>query len=302
MSVTAALPDRLAMRRRPARRRRGLPYLLILPAVAAEAAFVLLPILRGLWASVSTESGFGFDAYRQMLRDPDFAPMMLRTFGYAVTVDTLTLLAALCVALLMNWRFAGRSVIRSLLTIPWAMPEVPVAITFVFMLDPNFGVANRMARALPWVTQNPQWLLDPALAMAAVLLVSVWKAFPFHSLVMLSALQSVPDELHDAAQLDGAGAWMRFRHVTLPYLRTTLALLAVLAFVFAMQQFTLIWLLTGGGPGDATTTLALDIYLRAFRFYDPAAAGAVAVAGLLLAALAALAFVTLQHRLAVERP
>ncbi len=301
MSVVVAL-SRPAGLRRVARRRDGLPYLLILPALATEAVFVLLPILRGLWSSVSGDNGYSLTAYQRLLADPGFGQTMLRTFGYAVAVDALILLVALGVALLMNWRFAGRSVVRSLLTIPWAMPEVPVAITFVFMLDPNFGVANRMARALPWVSENPQWLLDPGLAMAAVLVVSVWKAFPFHALVLLSALQSVPDELHDAARLDGAGAWMRFRHVTLPFLRTTLALLAVLAFVFAMQQFTLIWLMTGGGPGDATTTLAIDIYLRAFRFYDPAAAGAAAMAGLLLAAVAAVAFVSLQRRLAVDAP
>ena len=302
MSVALALLRQSTVHRRISRRRNRLPYVLVLPAVAAEVVFVLVPILRGLWSSVDSDSRFSLLAYRQLLTDPAFAMTMLRTFGYAVTVDALILLSALGVALLMNLQFAGRSVVRSLLTIPWAMPEVPVAIAFVFMLDPSFGVANRMAHALPWVTQNPQWLQEPALAMTAVLVVSVWKAFPFHSLVMLSALQSVPDELHDAARLDGAGAWMRFRHVTLPFLRTTIALLAVLALVFAMQQFTLIWLMTGGGPGDATTTLAIDIYLRAFRFYDPASAGAAAVAGLLLAAVAVVAFVSLQHRLAVDAP
>lgn len=263
---------------------------------------MLLPILRGLASSLATQDGIGLGAYRALLHDPQFARTMLRTLFYAVGVDVLILLAGLGIALLMNWRFAGRSVVRSLLTIPWAMPEVPVAITFVFMLDPTFGVANRMVRALPWVHENPQWLLEPALAMLAVIVVSVWKAFPFHALVLLSALQSVPDELHDAARLDGAGAWSRFRHVTLPFLRATLALLAVLGFVFAMQQFTLIWLMTGGGPGDATTTLAVDIYLRAFRFYDAASAGGAALGGLLLAGAAALIFVTMQQRLAVEAP
>lgn len=284
---------------RPATR---LAHLLVLPALAIEALFVLLPIVSGLWSSVRSGDRLGLAAYRALLADHGFLQTMLRTAAYAVAVMALVLLVALGVALLMHGRFTGRGVVRGLLTIPWAMPEVPVAITFVFMLDPSFGVANRMARALPWVSENPQWLLDPALAMAAVLVVSVWKAFPFHALVLLAALQTVPEELYDAARIDGARAWFRFRHVTLPFLRATLALLAVLALVFAMQQFTLIWLMTGGGPGDATTTLALDIYLRAFRFYDPASAGAAAMGGLLLAVAAALTFIWLQRGLSVDGP
>jgi multiple sugar transport system permease protein len=279
----------------------ALPYLLILPALLLECVFVLYPILRGSLVSLENFDGsVGLDNYRFMWSDPDFWRMLGHTLTYTLTVDVLVLIVALAVALLMNWSFPGRGVVRSILTVPWAIPDVPVAIAFVFMLDPSFGVFNRLVRLLPFVDQNPNWLLDPTLAMSAVIIVTVWKGFPFYSLVLLAALQNVSDELYDAARVDGAGPIGQFLHVTIPGIRDTIALLAVLAFIFATQQFTLIWLITGGGPVDATTTLAPAIYMQAFRFYNFGYAGAIAVVGFFISALATIAFIFIQRRLARE--
>ncbi|MGN6101256.1 MAG: carbohydrate ABC transporter permease [Devosia sp.] len=291
--------------RRPARRSlvdgKAFPYLLILPALALEALLILYPIVRGSLVSLDPGDGtYGFDNYSQMFADPDFWRMLMHTLTYTVSVDVIILIVALAVALLMNWDFPGRGAVRSILTVPWAIPDVPVAITFVMMFDPTFGVFNRLARMLPWIDHNQSWLLDPNLAMAAVILVTVWKGFPFYSLVLLAALQNVPDELYDAARVDGAGVFGQFLHVTLPGIRDTIALLAVLAFIFSTQQFTLIWLITGGGPVDATTTLAPAIYMQAFRFFNFGYAGAFAVIGFLISAVATLAFVVVQQRLARE--
>jgi multiple sugar transport system permease protein len=277
---------------------KALPYLLILPALLLETALILYPIVRGSLLSLEGPAGLGFDNYRFMWSDPDFWRMLGHTLVYTVVVDVAILIVALAVALLMNWSFAGRGVVRSVLTVPWAIPDVPVAITFVLMLDPTFGVFNRLARLLPWVGENQQWLLDPTLAMLAVIIVTVWKGFPFYSLVLLAALQNVSDELYDAARVDGAGPIGQFFHVTIPGIRDTIALLAVLAFIFSTQQFTLIWLITGGGPVDATTTLAPAIYLQAFRFYNFGYAGAFGVVGFFISALATMAFVVIQSRLA----
>jgi len=280
----------------------ALPYLLILPALLLECVFVLYPIMRGSLVSLENFDGsIGLDNYRYMWSDPDFWRMLGHTLTYTLTVDVLVLTVALAVALLMNWSFPGRGVVRSILTVPWAIPDVPVAIAFVFMLDPSFGVFNRLVRLLPFVDQNPNWLLDPTLAMAAGIIVTVWKGFPFYSLVLLAALQNVPDELYDAARVDGAGPIGQFLHVTIPGIRDTIALLAVLAFIFATQQFTLIWLITGGGPVDATTTLAPAIYMQAFRFYNFGYAGAIAVVGFFISALATIAFIFIQRRLAREQ-
>ena len=276
-------------------------YWLVLPLIALETVFVFYPIVRGILVSVEGPTGgIDFSNYATMLRDPDFFWIIVRTLVFTVLIDVIVLLVGLGVALLMNWRFPGRGFVRSLLTVPWAVPEVPVALTFLFMLDPTFGVFNLLARLLPGVTENPQWLLDPVLAMAIIVVVTVWKGFPFYSLVLLAALQTVPEELYEAARIDGAGAWAQFRHVTMPGVRASIALLAILAFIYSMQQFTLIWLITGGGPVDATTTLAPAIYLQAFRFYNFGYAGAMAVVGFIFSGLATFAFVAVQRRLAVH--
>ncbi len=281
----------------------GAAYWLILPLLILEAVFLVYAIFRGIVASVEGPAG-GFDLsnFEQMLVDPDFWRIMSRTLVFTILVDVIILISGLGVALLMNWQFRGRAVVRGLLTIPWAIPEVPVAITFIFMIDPTFGVFNLLARLLPGVTENPQWTLNPTLAMAIVIIVTVWKGFPFYSLVLLSALQAVPEELYEAARLDGAGAFRQFMHVTLPGIRPSIALLAVLAFIYSMQQFTLIWLITGGGPVDATMTLAPAIYMQAFRFYNFNYASAMAVVGLVFAAVATVAFIAVQRRLTSETP
>lgn len=279
----------------------GVAYWLILPLLALEGIFLVYPILRGIASSFQNpDGGYDLSNFSTMLADPDFWAIMVRTLAFVVLVDVAVLLTGLGVALLMNRQFRGRAVVRGLLTIPWAVPEVPVAITFIFMIDPTFGVFNLLARLLPGVTENPQWTLDPTLAMAIVVTVTVWKGFPFYSLVLLAALQAVPEELYEAARLDGANAWKQFRHVTLPGIRPSIALLAVLAFIYSMQQFTLIWLITGGGPVDATLTLAPAIYMQAFRFYNFEYAAAMAVVGLCFSVLATLAFISVQRRLGVD--
>jgi multiple sugar transport system permease protein len=296
MSAAAAIPSR-----RRYRLGDGVAYSLILPLLALEGVFLVYPIFRGIATSVENPDGsYDFSNFSTMLADPDFWAIMLRTLLFTVLVDVAVLLTGLGVALLMNRQFRGRGVVRGLLTIPWAVPEVPVAITFIFMIDPTFGVFNLLARLLPGVTENPQWTLDPTLAMAIVVIVTVWKGFPFYSLVLLAALQAVPEELYEAARLDGASRWGQFRHVTLPGIRPSIALLAVLAFIYSMQQFTLIWLITGGGPVDATLTLAPAIYMQAFRFYDFEYAAAMAVVGLVFSVLATLAFLAVQRRLTVD--
>src|SRR5207253_8835752 len=122
---------------------------------------------------------------------------------------------------------------------PWAFPEVPVVMIFIWILSPQFGVINIPVRLIPGVTENPQWLQVPALAMGWVVLIASWKAFPFYSLVILAALQSVPQELYEAATVDGANPIQLFQNITLPGIATTLELLVVLASIFSFKQFTI---------------------------------------------------------------
>jgi len=140
-------------------------------------------------------------------------------------------------------------------------------------------------------------LTSPHLAFASIIIMTVWKGFPFYSLIALSALQAVPDDLLEAATVDGAGPVRRFRSVTFPSISPTMALLAVLGFIYAMQQFSLIYLSTGGGPGNSSMTLSVQIYNEAFQFFNYTYASAYAVIGLLLSAVGTVLFVILERRI-----
>ncbi len=178
---------------------------------------------------------------------------------------------------------------------------MPTVLTFTIMLDPNFGVLNRVAGWLPGIHHHIAWLTTPNLAFISVLAIVGWKGFPFFGLIILSSLQSIPEDLYEAARVDGAGAVRRFRAITLPSIKPTLALLAVLAFIFSFQQFTLIYVATGGGPGTATQTLALLIYDEAFSYFNYNYAAAIGVVGLVGALAGTLVFIVYQRRVTRSR-
>jgi multiple sugar transport system permease protein len=275
-------------------------YVLILPILVYEGIFLLYPMYRGLELGFEQpHGGFGLGNYRRLIHDDLFWGTVKTTLEYTGFVVVLSLLIGLGTALLMNAAFKGRGVMRAVLTTPWAFPDVPTTIAFLWMLNPTFGVANVFARWLPWVHDNPQWLNSEKLALGCVIVITVWKGFPFYGLVILAALQTVPGSLYEAARVDGASPWGRFRYVTIPAILPTLSLLAILSSIFAIQQFTLIYLTTGGGPVTATSTLAIDIYQQAFRFYDFNYASTVAAAGVLTSALAVVLFIFVEKKAGV---
>ena len=294
---------------RPGRRRRPpiLPYLLAIPILAYEAVFLLYPIYKGLRASFTQQLALGKPAewvglaqYRRMLDDEQFWAVMGNTIVYMVAVIVVAIGFGLGSALILNRPFRGRTPARAIMTLPWAFPDVPTVLVFIWMLNPNFGVMNVFANLLPWVDENPKWLFDPALAMATVVLITAWKGFPFYSLVILAALQTVPQELNEAARVDGANKVQAFWAVTLPGITPTLLLLTVLAAIFSFKQFTIIWLLTGGGPSGATETIVVRVYQTAFRFHNFPYASVLGVAGFLMAMTIALFFLAVQRRMEQE--
>ena len=293
--------------RRPVRRFL-LPYLLVLPILVYEGILLVYPIVRGVVGSFQSielatnvaPEWVGLKNYQRMLSDPEFWKVMQTTLLFTGLVILTAISAGLLTALLFNRSFRLRPVARGILMMPWAMPEVPVVMIFIWILNPQFGVINIFARMIPGVDQNPQWLLDPVLAMLWMVLIASWKAFPFYSLVILAALQAIPEEIFEAARVDGANWLQLFRHITLPGIGTTLELLVVLACIFSFKQFTLIYLMTGGGPSGATETIVIRIYNTAFRFYDYSYASALGVAGFVVSLVIAFFFVILQARRAQE--
>jgi multiple sugar transport system permease protein len=293
---------------RARRRLHVLPYALALPIVLYEIVMIVYPIAQGIYGSFqqielaanSPPTWVGLANYQRMLSDPDFWHVMQTTLIFTALVIVVAIGAGLVTALLFNRPFRFRPLARAMLMLPWAFPEVPVVMIFVWILSPQFGVVNLPVRLIPGVTENPQWLQVPTLAMGWVVLISSWKAFPFYSLVILAALQAVPQELYEAAKVDGASPLQLFWNITIPSIRTTLELLVVLASIFSFKQFTIIYLMTGGGPSGATETIVMRIFNTAFRFYDYSYATALGVAGFIVSLVITIFFISLQSRRAQE--
>jgi multiple sugar transport system permease protein len=305
---STSIPLSQAKVTRPRRPLHLLPYALAIPIVIFESILLVYPIAQGLYgsftrielASSHKPTWIGLDNYVRMFNDPAFYKVMQNTLIFTGLVIVVAISAGLLTALLFNRPFRGRPTARAMLMIPWAFPEVPVVMIFVWILNPQFGVANMLVRWIPGVTSNPQWLNVPWLAMLWMVLIASWKAFPFYSLVILAALQSVPEEIYEAAKVDGANPLQLFWFITIPSISTTLELLVVLASIFSFKQFTIIYLMTGGGPVGATETIVIRIYNTAFRFYDYSYAAAYGAAGFVLSVVMATLFVILQARHARE--
>jgi multiple sugar transport system permease protein len=283
-----------------------LPYGLLLPILAFEIVLVIYPIFRGgVMAFQSNHFGVtrwaGLDNFNEMLNDPTFWQSVEVTLKFTFSMVVVWLLLGLCVALLMNWSFKGRGLMRALLMLPWAIPDLPIIVTFSIMLDPNFGVVNRFASWIPGVHHQIFWLSDSNLAFIAIVGMVGWKGFPFYALILLSSLQAIPEDLYEAARVDGSSTIRAFWSITMPALVPTLSLLGVLAFIFSFQQFSLIYLTTGGGPGNDTSTLAVTIYNEAFEFFNYNYATALAIVALILAICATLVYVLFERTVIRDR-
>ncbi len=304
MLATQAVPIDVKYQK-PGRRRRKitwLPYLLVLPILLYEFVFIIYPIYQGVESSFTKQPNIGkpatwtgLDNYRRMLSSDSFWEVTRTTFIYMFAVIIVAIGFGLGSALVLNRQFRGRTGARAIMTLPWAFPDVATVLVFIWMLNPNFGVVNLFWTWLPGATSQ-NWLLHPDWALIWVILITAWKGFPFYSLVILAALQTVSPDLQDAARVDGANKFQTFRSVTLPAISPTLLLLTVLAAIFAFKQFTIIWLLTGGGPAGATETIVITVYRTAFRFNNFPYASTYGVAGFLMAFTVALFFLAIQRR------
>jgi multiple sugar transport system permease protein len=305
-SMAEPAEDRAGVGRRRVRSRQGsLAYTLIFLIVAYLAVFILFPIAQQFLTSFSNNvvgidkvQWVGLRNYERLFDDDDFWFSVQVTLFYMAFVVVGAVSLGLLSALLLNRKFAGRNLARSAIAVPWAFPEISAVLVFIWMCNPTFGVMNVFARLFPGIDTNLNWLSDPNLAMPLAIAISIWKAFPFTFLVILAALQAIPRDVYEAAEVDGANRLQALRYVTIPEITPTLLLMAVLMAIFSFKQFTLIWLTTGGGPyGGITETLVLRIYQTAFRFFDLAYGATLGVAAFVIVLGLTILFVIAQQRL-----
>ncbi|WP_210507638.1 carbohydrate ABC transporter permease [Naasia sp. SYSU D00057] len=279
---------------RPGRRRtlesRWTPYLFLAPAALYILVFQGLPLLQEVWLSFTrttllnpTRSVWvGAENYLDIFTDPSFRQTLVTTLVYVVACVAGSVGLGLLVALLLNGRFPGRGVARALVTVPWAAPGIAVALIATWMFNAQYGILTKALQAVG-IDPGASGVLDnPSLALIAVLATTIWQLVPFVAVVLLSALQSVPQELVEAAQVDGAGRWTVFREVTFQVLKPTIGLVAVLMTIWSLRRFELIWLMTRGGPLGTTRTLVIDLYAEAFDAKQLGVAAAIGMVGIVI--------------------
>ncbi|MBG6105505.1 carbohydrate ABC transporter permease [Micromonospora vinacea] len=266
------------------------PYLFLAPAALFILVFQAVPLVQEVYLSFTrtrllnpTRSEWvGLENFNRIFGDPEFHRTLLITVVYVITCVVVAIGAGLVVALLLNRKFRGRGVARALVTVPWAAPGIAVALIATWMLNAQYGIVNRFLDAVGLGVPGGAILDSPRYALPAVLATTIWQLFPFTSVVLLSALQSVPQDLNEAATVDGAGRWATFRAVTWQVIKPTVGLLALLMTIWSLRRFELIWLMTKGGPVGATETLVIDLYSQAFDSKELGSAAAIGMVGVVI--------------------
>ncbi|MBV9354904.1 MAG: sugar ABC transporter permease [Chloroflexi bacterium] len=279
-------------------RRESTGLLFVLPTVLVMLLVIAYPLLDALRLSVSdvqlnqSSTPFvGLANFAAVVSDRVFANALRNTIVWTVLSVALVLLIGLAAALLVNEHLPGRGLIRSLILVPWIVPAVVVAVVWKWLYNPDFGVIQDTLNRIGLSSIHVNWLADPRVALYAVIAVNVWKSFPFAMLMVLAGLQSAPVPLYEAARVDGAGAWQRLLYVTLPHLRPTLIVLALLLTIWNLNTFTYIYVLTGGGPVRLTEVLGVYIYNTAFQGFHFGVAAAAAVIVFLLSGLLTVVYI-----------
>ncbi|MBU6483413.1 MAG: sugar ABC transporter permease [Betaproteobacteria bacterium] len=259
---TVALPGVEAATADGGPRRRLSPWqawglALLAPYVAVFLVFVLYPVGYGLWLARHPQS------YVQLFADPVFAGSVVNTLIFVVVGINLKMAAAL---FLSGFFVTARPWIRwlsVLFILPWAVPSIPTILSIRFMLNPEWGVVNQVIFRLTGA-DGPNWLNDRWIALSMAMLVHIWKSLPFWTMILIAGRLAIPGELYEAASVDGASVWQRFRFITWPSLSTLYLTSAILSMIWTLGDFNSVYLLTGGGPADLTHVLAtLGIrYLR----------------------------------------
>ena len=263
---------------------RGFAYMAIFPAFAVFLLLVAVPAITVIAMSFqdvqlgqTTGQFVGLENFTEALTSAEVLASLSNTFIWVFGSVACEMILGLGLALLLNKRFWIRPVLRVVILAPYLIPTVVAVLVWRYMLDDIFGILNHILLVLNVIDGPIAWLSGPNWAMAAVILVGTWKSTPFAVIAILGILQAIPREPYEAAMIDGASRFQQFWHLTLPMIMPVFLVTALLRTIWAFHKFDLIFLLTGGGPVDATTTLPVLIYLRGFNDFAAGSASAIAV-------------------------
>jgi len=269
------------------KRDRWLTWIFVTPAVLLVAVMMYYPMIGTVIESFYSTSFInptpkfvGLAVYQKIFGSADFGQIVWNSCVWTLAVVALQNGFGFLSALLLNQKLPGQGLMRSLILLPWVLPGVVAAILWRFMYDPQLGLINSFLISAGFGDQGLAWLADSSTAMAAAVIAAVWKGFPFCTIVYLAALQNVEEEQMEAARIDGAGAVRRLWHIVLPSMKEVIVINFILTTILTFNYFDMIWVLTRGGPQNATHIFPTKIYelgFGQFRFGEAAGYGVVSI-------------------------
>ena len=257
-------------------------FVMLLPALIFLALLIAFPLGKVVHDAFShvhlinkSMSGFaGIENFETFIEDEHFAQAVRNTFLWTIFSVAGEYLMGMITAVLLNQKFKGRAIFRTCIFIPWLVPIIVAGMTWDWMLNPEFCIVNYLLKNMGLINESINFLGDSKYALATVIFVNIWRSFPYYTISFLSAMQSIPGDLAEAASIDGAGMFRRFFSVTLPQLRSVSLVILFIHVIWTAVNFDFIWVMTEGGPNYATETLPVMIYRYSMRKFDVGAASA----------------------------
>jgi multiple sugar transport system permease protein len=309
MAIRVTPRRRLGVRRLPRRRRSAeregfAASLFLMPSLLGFVIFTAFPVLAAIGLAfydydlLLGREFNGLDNFRDLLHDDVFRAALLNTLYFTAAFVPLSVALGLGAALLVNRGLRGITLFRTIFLLPYVTVTVAVALVWRWIYRPEVGLMNTV---LGWVgIDGPSWLTSRTWAMPGLIIMSVWKHFGYNMVIFLAGLTAIPQHLYDAAKVDGANAWQRFVHITLPMLSPTTLFVMVISIISSFQVFDQALVMTNGGPGTSTTTLVLDIYKAGFQSYKMGYASAIALVLFVIVAIVTAIQFWLQRRWVYE--
>ena len=277
--------------------------LLILPAVLVMGLFTVYPLFEGLRLAFTNanllKEGFsyiGFQNFIRLLSDDVFWISLYHSVLLTTVVVFLQFVLGLILALAMNQKLPGMSLFKSVIMASWVIPVAATVILFKFMAQPDIGLINIVIRALGFENLNRYWLGDPYAALPFIMLLHLWRNVPFYGVAFLAAMQAIPKTLYEAADMDGANAWNKFRYITLPGIRSMAIVMVTIHVLWTFNNFDFVYLATGGGPVNATDVLPVYVYRQCWSSYTVGYGASIGTVMLLLLMLYFIAFIKISER------
>lgn len=264
--------------------------MLILPAGFLLCFAIFIPIVKSIYYSffdysllrISEKSFTGLANYFDAIKDGDFFTSLKVTLIYVFVVVVIEFVIGIILALLLNRNFKGRKIIRSVVLIPWIVPTIVVALLWMWIFQADYGVLNYIFVKLGVLSENKKWVSEPDLALSAVMIAALWRQLPFMATMLLAGMQGIPTSMLEAAKIDGAGRVQLFFRIILPFMKKVINTVTLVAIIENFKMFPMFWIMTGGGPMDRTTTLAILSYRTSFVELNLGKGAAIGVMWLML--------------------